>query len=129
MNTYLLIKTIHISTVIISITLFLSRAYWLISRSPLINNKVIKYLPHLNDTILLSSAIILLFLGNLYPGKENPWLIAKFIAMLCYIFTGLYLFRMAKSIKSIVLTTLFAVLIYLYIVHTAIVKNISPLFF
>lgn len=129
MNYYLLIKSIHIFTVISSITLFLLRAYWLLQESYLLKNKVIKILPHLIDTILLTSAIALLFIEGVYPGKENPWLIAKIIAMICYILTGFYLFKATKSAASIKLATVIAILFYIYIVHTAITKNINPFAF
>lgn len=129
MEYYALVKAVHISAVSISITLFISRVYWLLARPELLKNRILKYLPHIVDAVLLFSALLLLLASNIYPGTENPWLIAKIIAMLLYILSGMFLFRVAKGRITILYTLILSILIYLYIVHTAIFKTINPFIF
>jgi len=82
--------------------------------------------PHINDTILLISAVTLLLLGNIALGNDNPWVIAKIIAMVLYISIGFFIFKSAKSHKSIYLMFLLAIIVYSYIIHTAITKSFNP---
>lgn len=126
MSFYQLLKIIHISTVILSLTFFLTRAYWLIQQPELLKNRIVRKLPHLIDSILLFSALALVYTGNLIPLRENPWITAKIIALICYILAGLYLFRIANTPRQQYISLFIAFLIYLYIIQTAISKNTVP---
>lgn len=126
MQYYLIFKSIHVSSVLISLILFVSRSYCLLYKPDLLDCKLIKRLPHIIDSILLFSAISMLALSGQYPGPDNPWIAAKIIAMIVYIFTGLYLFRKANSHKAIYISFISAMLIYIYIVQTAVTKTVYP---
>jgi len=129
MQYYLIVKSLHIASVLISFILFIGRSYCLLNYPALLKNKLIKRLPHIIDSILFFSAITMLVLSAQYPGKDNPWITAKLIAMVFYILVGLHLFRKAASRRSIYYSFIIAVLIFLYIVQTAITKNVIPFFF
>ena len=75
-----MIKLIHMSTALISISLFLIRGFWVFKSSPMMNKKWVKILPHVNDTVLLTTATILAISTQQYPFVQT-WLSAKFIAL------------------------------------------------
>jgi len=129
MDLFNALKFIHISTVSISLILFISRALLLFSQSPRLQQPVLRILPHINDTILLVSAISMLVTAELIPSGENIWLLAKIIAMVVYILLGMILFKSAKSILAKQLVFVLALIIYSYIIHTAIYKTINPLIY
>ena len=84
-----MIKWIHMSTALISINLFILRAYWVFKNSSMINKKWVRIVPHLNDTILLITAITLAVSLQQYPFVHH-WLSAKVFALLAYIVLGMY---------------------------------------
>jgi len=127
MDFYNSLKFIHISTVSFSLLLFISRAVLLFKHSPHLHHPILKVLPHINDTILLLSAITMLVIAELIPNDENPWLLTKIIAMLIYILLGMTLFKWATSDSHKRIVFVLAITIYLYIIHTAIYKTINPL--
>ena len=126
MEYYSFTKTIHVMTVIISIVLFILRVRLLIVKSAALKNTIFRILPHFNDSILLFSAVSLLILGGIVPGNENPWVIAKIIAMVMYILIGFYIFKSKLNRKRTIIMFIIALTIYSYIVHTAITKSINP---
>jgi len=126
MEYYSFTKTIHVMTVIISIVLFILRVRLLIVKSAELKSTIFRILPHFNDSILLFSAISLLIIGDIVPGNENPWVIAKIVAMVLYISIGFYIFKSEMHRKSIVIMSMIALTIYSYIVHTAITKSFNP---
>lgn len=127
MNSYLFLKTLHISTVVLSITFFCIRIYWLLTQPKALESRLIKRLPHVIDSILLLSAFAMLYVGNISIGSDNPWIITKIIAISLYIALGLYIFRIAKNKTKIYIALCFVMLIYYYIIQTAITKNAIPL--
>ena len=54
---YIIMKSIHLTTLTITISGFILRGIWMMRESPLLQNKVVKTIPHYNDTILLISAV------------------------------------------------------------------------
>lgn len=113
-------------TIIFSIVLFILRVRLLVIKSAELKKPTYRILPHINDSILLISAISLLVMGSIVPGNDNPWVIAKIIAMIIYILTGFYIFKSARSRQNIILMFIFALMIYAYIIHTALTKSFNP---
>ena len=84
--------------------------------------RAIKILPHVIDTILLLSALILAFNLKISP-LEHSWLMAKIIALLVYIGLGMIALRFGpnKSIRAG--AWLLGLLVFIYIVTTAISRS------
>ena len=129
MNLYLFLKTLHISTVILSISLLLFRTILLLRSPGLLKNRFLKIIPHINDTFLLASALIMLFTSGYISSGNTGWIYAKATVMIFYILTGIYLFRYAKTKLQILYSLALALILYLYIIQTAITKNFIPFIF
>jgi uncharacterized membrane protein SirB2 len=113
---------IHVLTVIISICGFILRGLLKFNNPDRSLPRWLKIFPHVNDTILLVSA---LFLVNLL-GLEllhTPWLQAKIIALFVYIVLGFIAFRFGRSRKTRMAAWLFAIAVYAYIVAVAVTRN------
>ena len=89
-----MIKIIHMSTALISISLFIIRGIWVFTESDMMKQKWVKILPHVNDTILLISAIMLAISIEQYPFVHG-WLTAKFVALIIYIILGMFALKRA----------------------------------
>jgi uncharacterized membrane protein SirB2 len=84
---YYAVKTLHISCVVASITLFLLRSGLTLSGYPWRQWSVLRWVPHVVDTVLLSSASWLAWQLEQYPFFD-AWLTAKALALLAYIGLG-----------------------------------------
>lgn len=119
---YLLLKMIHVSSVVISYSLFFLRGIWLMQDSNNLRQRWVKVLPHVIDTILLTSAIALAALIQQDP-LNNAWLTAKVIGLLIYILLGMIAIRFGKTKKTRIAAWIGAQCVFIYIVLVALSKN------
>lgn len=89
---YLTLKTIHVSFVIISIVGFILRSILVYRESPILQRRWIRILPHVNDTLLLASALAMVVMSAQYPFVAD-WLTAKVFGLLAYIVLGVFALR------------------------------------
>jgi len=117
-----MLKSIHILTALISIIFFNIRFIGHIRNARFMRQKWVHIAPHLNDSILLLSAILLaLHLGQ-YPFTAN-WLTAKVLALLCYILLGMMALKWCRLLVWQVIAWLGAMLVFTYIVSVAISRD------
>lgn len=121
----LTVKIIHISCVLFSYLLFFIRGIWMVQSSPLLQQRWIKIIPHIIDTVLLLSAITLAWLMSLSP-LQHGWLMAKIIALLLYIALGTIALKRGKTFKTRVTCLISAQLVYIYIVWVAVTHQAVP---
>ena len=124
---FAIIKIIHIICMILSYILFSLRGIWMIQGSSLLRLKWVKVLPHVIDTILLTSAITLVAMIQQYPGF-NIWISVKVGALLLYILLGMMAFRFGKTRKIKIISWILAQIVFFYIVLVALTKNPTLIF-
>lgn len=122
---YSIIKSIHISCVMLSISGFILRGIWLMRGSSLLFHRLTKRLPHVIDTLLLASGLLMVYLSAQYP-IENDWLTAKLLALVVYILLGMLTLRWGKTQQVRIVAWLFAVMVFIYIVLVALARNPLP---
>ena len=93
--------------------------------SPLLQHRLTKIVPHVVDTVLLASAIILAIQLSISPF-DAPWLMAKIIALLIYILLGTIAIKRGRTLKIRLIAWLAAQLVFIYIVLVAIAHNPLP---
>lgn len=118
----LLLKSIHITCVVLSYSLFFLRGIWVLRDSPLMQQRWVKIAPHSVDTVLLVSAIALAWQLGFSPFN-SPWLAAKIIALLVYIGLGMLAFRFAKTQTMRLVAWLSAQMVFFYIVAAALTHD------
>jgi len=116
------VLTLHIVTVLISISGFIFRGILLFNSSGMLKRKWLKILPHVNDTILILSALVLVRQADL-SFLNTPWLQAKIVGLFLYIALGLVAFRFAKNKSTRIFAWSEAIIVFAYIVMVAITKN------
>jgi uncharacterized membrane protein SirB2 len=94
----------------------------MITGSPLLRSRPARVLPHVIDTLLLSSAVGMLVIWRVSP-LQLDWLSAKIFALLLYIALGMVAFRFGKSMRVKVSAWLLALLAAGYIVSVAYNKS------
>lgn len=95
---YLTLKTFHVLTVLLSISLFLFRFILCCRQSPLVGHPALKIAPHVNDSLLLTSGIALIGLTGFTPfTAAAPWLSAKLGAVVAYILCGAFALKAQQT--------------------------------
>ena len=120
---FLILKGIHLGSVLLSFIGFFVRGIWMLQNSSKLKQRWVKIAPHIIDTLLLTSAILLAFHWRISP-LEQPWLMAKIIALLVYIATGMLALRFGRSRNIRMAAWLFGLLVFLYIVSVALTKSV-----
>lgn len=123
---YALVKTVHISSVALSFSLFFLRGIWMLYTPQRLQFRWVRILPHIIDTVLLTSAVALATMSKQYPLVE-PWLSAKVIALFLYIALGMVALRPGRDQRPRTLAWLGALLVFAYIVGVALTR--SPVLF
>jgi uncharacterized membrane protein SirB2 len=120
-----LIKSIHITSVALSYSLFLLRGVWMLRDSPSLQQRWVRYAPHMVDSVLLASAITLAWQLGISP-LEAPWLAAKIGALLLYIAIGSVALKRGRTKRIRLIAWLTAQAVFLYIVSVAMTHDATP---
>jgi uncharacterized membrane protein SirB2 len=123
MNTYLWLKHLHISCVVLSGSLFALRGWWMLQAPHRLQQRWVRVLPHGIDTLLLASAVGLAVWSGQYPLAQD-WLTAKVLALLVYIALGSVALKYGSTRAMRAWAWVVALLVFAYIVATALRKQV-----
>lgn len=120
MPVYLLVKYVHVGSVVLSLAGFAVRGALMLRASPLLQARFVRVAPHVVDTVLLASALWLSWMLRQYPFVHG-WLTAKVIGLLVYIVLASIALRRRQP-----LALAGALLAAGYVVAVALTKNPLP---
>jgi uncharacterized membrane protein SirB2 len=118
---YLALKHLHLTFVVLSLLIFLVRGVLLFMNSSMLHKKLLKIAPHIINTIMLVSGIVLAVHLGMKPG-EQPWLMAKIIGLVVFIILGVGAFKVSKPLVQKILW-IDALVVFAYIISVAITKS------
>jgi len=121
------VKSVHVLSAALSITLFVLRGAWMLQGSARLRRRWVRIVPHVVDTVLLGSAVALAWMSRQYPLVE-PWLTAKVVGLLVYIGLGLVALRFGRSRRVRLWAWLAAIAVFAYIVAVAVTRHPMPVF-
>lgn len=119
---YLALKYLHITCVVLSGLGFCLRGWWMASGSPRLQARLTRVLPHVIDSTLLGSALVMAWMSGQYPFVQG-WLTAKVLGLLAYIVLGAMALKRAKTRPARLRFLALALLAYAYIVGVALTRN------
>jgi uncharacterized membrane protein SirB2 len=119
---FAVLKMIHFGSVLLSYSLFFLRGIWMIQESASLQRRWVKILPHVIDTVLLSSAIALAVMIQQNP-LHDAWLTAKVTGLLIYIGLGMVALRYGKTQGIKIGAWIAAQCTFVYIVLVALTKS------
>jgi uncharacterized membrane protein SirB2 len=122
---YSLLKQLHLATIAITLVLFVLRGIWMMTRSPMLQARWVRIVPHVNDTLLLASGIGLAVLIQQYP-LVHGWLTAKFFALILYIVLGTFALKRGKTQGQRIAAWVAALLVFGYMMSVALIHDPLP---
>lgn len=120
--TYLAIKYIHVTCAVLSISFFMVRGMWMLFDSERLQQRWVRTTPHVIDTVLLTSALTMVFWSAQYPFVQ-PWLTAKVIALIIYIVLGSIALKRGKTETVRITAFIGAMMVFAYIVMVALTRQ------
>jgi uncharacterized membrane protein SirB2 len=122
---YLTIKFIHVTCVATSFSLFFLRGIWMLRRSALLQQRWVRVLPHVVDSVLLASAVAMAVWSRQYPLGDD-WLTAKVAGLILYIGLGTVAIRRGRTRRVRIAAWLAALAVFAYIVGVALTRRPLP---
>ncbi len=119
---YETLKWLHVGCVIVSGTGFVARGALMLADSPLLRTRFLRIAPHVVDTLLLTAGVAMATIARVSP-LQHPWLAAKIGALLVYIALGAAALRPGRSRLVRAAAFAAAVLVFGYIVGTAVQRS------
>jgi len=115
---HLALKHLHVTAVALSFALFALRGAWMIVDSPRLAARWARILPHVVDTVLLLSALVLAATLGQWPFAQ-AWLTVKVVLLCAYIALGMVALRPGRPKRVRVAAFLLALVVFLAIVSVA----------
>jgi uncharacterized membrane protein SirB2 len=123
---YTILRYVHLGSACGSLLLFIARGTWMIAVPVRLQQRWVKIVPHIVDTILLASAIALVWqLGGLETFGTQSWLVAKIVALIAYIVLGNIALKRGRTRRTRIAAFVAAIAVFSYIVSVAITKSPS----
>ena len=115
-------KLLHQGAAALSITGFVARGLGSFTQAAWVRQRVARTAPHVVDTLLLLSALVMAWTLRLTPGNA-PWLTAKIAGLLLYIGLGMLALRPGRPLALRIAAWVAALAVFGWIVSVAITKQ------
>ncbi|CAH6052176.1 invasion regulator SirB2 [Citrobacter koseri] len=125
MNTFTLLLGVHLTSVTLSVSLFVLRFWWRYTRHALASARWTRVVPPLIDTVLLLSGAGLIIKTHILPFTEQgTWLTEKLFGVIIYIVLGFIAldYRQARSQQARVIAFPLALVVLYIIIKLATTK-------
>ncbi|MCU7843088.1 MAG: SirB2 family protein [Candidatus Thiodiazotropha sp. (ex Monitilora ramsayi)] len=122
---YPILKIIHVTTVVITGSLFTLRFVWMSQGTLQQRGRWVDTVPHVNDTLLFVSGLMIASIIGQLPLQAS-WLTAKLFILLAYIVLGSIALKRGKSTQIRLWSGYAAIACYLLIISIALTRNPVP---
>ncbi|HEI8291207.1 TPA: SirB family protein [Citrobacter koseri] len=125
MNTFTLLLGVHLTSVTLSVSLFVLRFWWRYTRHALASACWTRVVPPITDTVLLLSGAGLIIKTHILPFTEQgTWLTEKLFGVIIYIVLGFIAldYRQARSQQARVIAFPLALVVLYIIIKLATTK-------
>jgi uncharacterized membrane protein SirB2 len=122
MNGYIALKHLHVTAALLSGSFFALRGIWMLRGSPRLQQRWVRIAPHVVDTVLLASALTMVFWSGQYPFVQ-PWLTAKVLALVAYIGLGTVALKRGRTRPVRTIAFVAALAVFAYILHVAVTRQ------
>lgn len=126
MSGYVIAKHLHLTAVVVTLALFLLRGGWMLAGSGMLRRRWVRIVPHVVDTVLLLSALYLAIGVYGWPGTGQHWITAKLVALVAYVVLGTIALKRGRTQGMRVSAFVAALIVFAYIVQTALTKTALP---
>lgn len=124
---YATVKLVHQAAVVLSLTGFVARGAASLAGAGWVGSRAARTLPHVIDTVLLLSALILAWMLRLTLDSA-PWLVSKIAGLVVYVGLGVVALRAQRPLRVRAAAWVGALLTAAWIVSVALTKSPAGFF-
>jgi uncharacterized membrane protein SirB2 len=124
---YASLKLVHQLAMVISLAGFVIRGAAMLRDAPWLQGRIARTLPHIIDTVLLASALALVWMLDVSIVR-TPWIVAKLTGLVVYIVLGTIALKRGRTKPVRAAAGLAAIAVFGYIVSVAITKDARGFF-
>ena len=121
---YLVLKAVHTVAAVATISGFVLRGWWMMTESQLLQHRLTRTLPHVNDALLFLAGIGMLWVLHLNPFTQT-WLLAKFAGLVVYILLGTIALKRGRTREIRTIAFIASIAVFAWVTGIALAK--SPL--
>ena len=115
-------RSVALGAVVLSLTGFFIRGAASLAGAGWVRGRPARTLPHVVDTVLLASAVVLAWMLRLHPGNAD-WILAKVAGLVVYVLLGIVALRPGRSRRVRAAAWIAALVTALWIVSVALTKS------
>jgi uncharacterized membrane protein SirB2 len=119
------VKFVHVTCAVITGAGFFLRGIWMMRASSMLDRRWVRIVPHVVDTVLLGSAVVLAVNIHQYPGVD-AWLTAKVAGLVAYVGLGMVALRHGRSRRVRIAAWVAALMVFAYVVAVAVTRSPLP---
>lgn len=119
---YTAIKHSHLLFVAITLILFNFRYFWKLFAPQKPLHKIFRIIPHINDTLLLITGVMMAYSVAYIPFRNANWLGAKLVLLVFFIIFGLFAIKAPARSNKAIINYVLAMLSVATIIYLAIAK-------
>lgn len=118
-----MLLTFHMLAAYLSIGLFVARGFLMFNNSEWFHHRLMRTVPSAVDTILLASALVLMFLVSQYPFVDH-WLTAKVVGLVGYIVLGAIALGSGERAGNVrIIAFLGAIAVFAYVILVSVTRQ------
>ncbi len=117
-----LVKFVHIVAVSVSFALFFVRGLWVLRSYPSPQEQWVRYLPSTVDTIIVASALFVLW-SKRSQGWPGDWLSIKLMLLAVYLGLAIAGLNLSRELWAKLLAWVAALLLFLFITTIAVLHD------
>lgn len=121
---YLAWKHLHTTAVLLTLTGFALRGWWMWRRPAMLQRRWVRVAPHVVDTLLLASGVAMVSYFFSSAGLPD-WILAKIVGLLAYIALGTVALKRGRTRSVRLLALGGALLVAAWIVGVAFTKRVA----
>lgn len=121
MEHYITFKMLHMLTAYLTTLLFVIRLGLDAVGKPGWRTTPLRWIPHANDTLLITMAVVLVVLGG-WNIFAQQWLLVKVLLLIGYVVAGLFALKPKLPKRTRIIAAVLALLQLLIIFHVAFAK-------
>ncbi|POT59231.1 hypothetical protein C3432_00390 [Citrobacter amalonaticus] len=125
MNSFMLLLNVHLTSIVLSVGLFILRYWWRYIHHPLATARWTRVVPPIIDSVLLLSGVGLMLKTHILPFTEQgSWLTEKLFGVIIYIVLGFIAldYRRAHSQQARIIAFPLALVVLYIIIKLATTK-------
>lgn len=123
---WLLLKQLHVVLAALTAAGFVVRGVWMLGDSPMLRRQWVRIAPHVIDTLLLASGVVMAFGLSISP-MAHPWLAAKLAAVVFYIVLGTVALKRGRTRRARAAALVAALVVLAYVAAVAVTRDPLPL--